>query len=185
MHFVFKITLENTFDPPVWRRVSVPVNFSFHKLHLVIQASFGWYNCHLYQFSEKGYGSGYSIAVPSVDDFMPVRNSAKIKLGAIFTTPKQKYKYIYDFGDDWIHKIVLEKTTNEESLKAILIKGKGACPPEDCGGPWGYARLKEILADVKDPEHEEMIEWLGLEPGEQWDAAAFNLEETQKLVVKV
>ena len=72
--------------------------------------------------------------------------------------------------------------TNEETEKPILLKGQGACPPEDCGGPWGYETLKETLADKKHPEHKEMKEWLGLRPRDNWDAAAFELEAHQQMI---
>ena len=44
---------------------------------------------------------------------------------------------------------------------AACIAGANACPPEDCGGPWGYAALLEVLADPAHPEHAERLEWLG------------------------
>ena len=65
------------------------------------------------------------------------------------------------------------------------MAGKGACPPEDCGGPWGYAELKIILDDPKHHEHYGMKEWLGLTKKQKWDAEAFDLDETKKLVSKV
>jgi len=71
-------------------------------------------------------------------------NAFRIKLASIFNTEGQKYTYIYDFGDDWIHSIKLEKIIPGKAVKAICIAGKGACPPEDCGGPREYEHLKEI-----------------------------------------
>jgi hypothetical protein len=63
-----------------------------------------------------------------------------------------------------------------------LLKGEGACPPEDCGGSWGYEALKETLADKMHPEHKEMKEWLGMRPKDNWDAAAFDIEARQKII---
>jgi hypothetical protein len=65
------------------------------------------------------------------------------------------------------------------------LAGKGACPPEDCGGPWGYAGLKEIVDNPKDPEYEEMREWMGLEPGEVWKPEDFDLADAQAMVKKI
>jgi hypothetical protein len=45
----------------------------------------------------------------------------------------------------------------------------------DCGGDWGYAELKETIADPSAEEHEEMLEWLGLEDPSDFDPAAFDL----------
>ena len=190
MLFRFKIQLKHITHPPVWRNVTVPAQFSFAKFHLLIQAAFGWQNYHLFQFSPKGYGSSPTISIPNPDDdffFSAIEelNAAKIKLSDIFTKEKQKFTYIYDFGDDWIHEITLEKITNDTALVAACIAGKGACPPEDCGGPWGYMQLKEVLADPRHPEHEEMKEWLGLNEDEAWEAEEFDLEATNKIVKRV
>lgn len=190
MTFQFKIQLKNISDPPVWRRLRVPGQFTFLRLHSAIQAAFGWVGYHLFQFSPKGYASFPVIAIPSEDDDTDFRDepkldAAKIKLTELFTQPKQKFTYIYDFGDDWTHQITLEKITDEKLLRAECMAGSGACPPEDCGGPWGYANLKEILANNKHPEHNEMKEWSGLGPKEKWDAEAFDLEKTKKSVSRV
>ena len=57
------------------------------------------------------------------------------------------------------------------------LAGKGACPPEDCGGPWGYADLKQALTDPRHEEHESMLDWLALDSAEHFDAAACDLAE--------
>ena len=190
MLFQFKIQLKHITHPPVWRKVTVPAQFSFAKFHLVIQAAFGWDDYHLYQFSPKGYASSPTIGIPNPDgDFffsaIEEEDATKVKLSDIFTKEKQKFTYIYDFGDDWIHEITLEKITNDTSLVAACIAGKGACPPEDCGGPWGYMQLKEVFADSRHPEHEEMKEWLGLDEDEAWDAEEFDLEAASESVQQV
>jgi len=183
----FRIQIKNINKPPVWRQVLVPETFTFEKFHKVIQVAFGWSDYHLYQFSPGGYGSNPIIAVPSDDDWdEPDLDASKTKLRNIFKVEKQKYTYIYDFGDDWVHSIVLEKILPEKRLKASCIAGKGACPPEDCGGPGGYERLKEIL---KNPEHEEygeIREWIGLDEEEDvWDANDFDLVYKNDLLSEI
>lgn len=191
MLFQFKIQLAGIAHPPVWRRVTVPDQFSFTKFHQVIQAAFGWYNCHLFQFSPGGYGSSPDISIPDpFDDFMEGDNlqrlhATKTKLAEIFTKEGQKFTYIYDFGDDWKHTIALEKITDAASRTAACTGGKGACPPEDCGGPWGYAALKEIITNPKHGEFEEMREWMGLEPDEHWSAGDFDLAKVQARVKQI
>jgi Plasmid pRiA4b ORF-3-like protein len=190
MSFQFKIQLKNVTGPPVWRRLLVPENFTFHKMHTLIQTSFGWQNCHLFQFSPKGYGSQPLIGIPFEDDGFLFEgeeqlDAAKIKLKEIFTAPRQTYSYIYDFGDDWHHQLLLEKITDDKLRYADCLAGKGACPPEDCGGPWGYANLKAIVNDPKHAEHSEMKEWLGLGKKEKWDAELFDLEAIRKRVAKL
>ncbi|MBD0288289.1 MAG: plasmid pRiA4b ORF-3 family protein, partial [Flavisolibacter sp.] len=95
------------------------------------------------------------------------------------------YTYIYDFGDDWLHVIELEKITYEKLKHADVLEGEGKCPPEDCGGFPGYENLKEILAYPGHPEHDEMKEWLGLSKRQKWNPAAFNLKEAQSAVRQV
>lgn len=156
----------------------MPANITFAAFHEIIQASFGWCNYHLYQFSPKGYGSEPAIGPSGIDeeDFEE-QDSETVMLGDIFTKPKQTFNYIYDFGDDWAHQITLEEISEKIVLGPVCLDGKGACPPEDCGGPWGYANLLEILADPKHSEYKEMREWLGLDKGEELDPNAFDLDD--------
>lgn len=181
MAYQFKIQLSNVTKPPVWRRIIVDERLTFKELHKVIQLVFDWDNCHLYQFSPSGYGSNPVIALPSKDDWeQPEMNAMKTKLNMIFTREKQSFNYIYDFGDDWSHKIVLEKLVPEPIESPVCLDGKGTCPPEDCGGVWGYENLKLILADPSHEEYKEMKEWLGIEDDEEWDADAFDLIEVNE-----
>jgi hypothetical protein len=101
-------------------------------------------------------------------------------LADVLVEPGDRLRYTYDFGDDWDHDIKLEKVLPPDAATyaaavPVCLAGKGACPPEDCGGPWGYANLKETLADPSDEEHEEMLEWLGLEDPSGFDPSAFDL----------
>lgn len=186
MAFQFKIQLNDITDPPVWRRLVVPEQFTFLRFHGVIQVAFGWGDYHLFQFSPKGWGSEPVIAVPNEEvDEMPDFDCKKIKLKDIFEKPKQKFTYIYDFGDDWEHSIILEKIIEEKITRAACIDGEGACPPEDCGGAGGYFYLKAKLSDPKHPEHKDMKEWLGLSKNQKWDPSLFDLESVKDAVKKV
>lgn len=183
MALQFRIQLKNVQKPPVWRQVIVPESFTFEQLHLVIQEAFGWANYHLYQFSPLGYGSNPIIAILSDEDWdKPDKDASKTKLSSIFKTEKMKYTYIYDFGDDWTHSILLEKKLPEKVIKVTCLAGKGACPPEDCGGPWGYEQMKEIVKDPKHQEYNEMREWLGLEEEDDFNATEFDLEYVNELL---
>jgi hypothetical protein len=181
MAFLFKIQIKGITQPPVWRKVLVPEQFTFYKFHEVIQAAFGWQDSHLFQFGEKGYSSDFMIGIPDPEDhYEDIQDSKSTKLNKIFDRAGQKFTYIYDFGDDWVHSIVLEEITDSKILKANCLDGKGACPLEDCGGIYGYAALKEVMANPKDPEYESMKEWLGLEDDEVWDAKFFDLESVRE-----
>ncbi len=190
--FQFKIQLKNITKPPVWRKVLVPSDFTFSDFHLVIQIAMGWYNEHLFQFSPKGFASYPQIKMKLDDDFGDwgfskgeVLDAETVKLSDVFLSEKQKYTYIYDFGDEWTHIITLEKILDKIALFPQLISGKGQCPPEDCGGPWAYEQLKEILEDPKDEAFETYREWLGLEDGDKWDVKFFDLESKQKIMLSV
>lgn len=183
MTFQFKIQLKNISHPPVWRRVLVPFHFSFYKFHLVIQDAFGWGNYHMFQFSPNGFGSYPTIKEPFEDDEDDdCMDAADTEIGDIFKAEGRKFTYIYDFGDTWEHKIILEKIIPDKTTIADCIAGKGTCPPEDCGGPWGYMNMIEILKDPENPEYAEMKEWLGLDEGEEWDLNAFDVKETSAMV---
>ena len=183
MSLQLKIQLKNVTKPPVWRQLIVPENFTFDKLHRLIQLVFGWEDYHLYQFCPKGWGSNPVIAIPLKDDWeQPAKNAKSTKLNMIFIAAKQTYTYIYDFGDDWIHQITVEKILPDEIKSPVCIAGKGTCPPEDCGGSWGYENLKNILADPSNKEHSEMKEWLGLEEDEDWDANYFDVDEINQIL---
>lgn len=179
MTFQFKIQIQGITKPPVWRRVEVDADSNFRDLHNIIQLAFGWTFSHLYSFAEKAYSSGFQIEDPEFmdEDFREAADATKIKLKDIFKSEKQVYIYVYDFGDSWEHKITLEKITDEKLLRPICLDGKGKCPPEDCGGAWGYEDMKATLSDPSDPEYEDLVSWLGLEEDEIWNPHEFNLEE--------
>lgn len=185
MTFQFKIQIKNITKPPVWRRVLIPDSFSFERFHEVIQAAFSWENYHMYQFSSIGYGADEIIGIVDEEDedyydmFITYekRDASKVRLSEIFQFVGQKYIYIYNFGDDWTHQITLENVMVDSILNPELLAGKGACPPEDCGGPWGYYNLLDALSEKKHPDRKEMREWLGLKRGQDWDPSFFDLEE--------
>ncbi len=160
--YQLKIQLEpNYIKPPIWRRILVKSNISFMDLHKIIQVTMGWENAHLWSFDYENY----SISKPSkFDTFGDTIDANTIKLSEVLKKVKSKISYTYDFGDGWDHIITLEKILEVVDINQKLptcIKGKRACPPEDCGGVWGYQNLLDIISNKKHPEHDEMIAWLG------------------------
>lgn len=171
--YQLKITLREV-RPPIWRRVLVTDATTLHQLHWIVQAAMGWTNSHLHQFIiAEEY---YSEPMVEMDDWGPqVKNEKRVRLSALGLESKRKFTYEYDFGDSWRHEILVEKVLAPEAGVSYpqCVAGKRACPPEDCGGVWGYERFLEIIKDEDDPEHEEMLEWAG----GAFDPEAFNLEE--------
>lgn len=176
-----KITLKHL-TPPVWRQVHVPSSMSLEHLHWVIQLAMGWDNSHMHHFkiAKTYYGTCYP------DDFdgtTETKDERKVTVGEVLTKPKAKIAYEYDFGDSWEHEIVLEKLLPpEQGVKyPLCLAGKRACPPEDCGGVWGYANMLEVINDQEHPEHEEMLEWLG----EEFDPEAFSVDAVNKALRRI
>jgi hypothetical protein len=136
-----KITLKGINKPPVWRRVQVRADTTFAMLHRVIQAAFGWTDTHLHSFEYQGE----QIGVPDPEWDSDCADEAETTLVEVLVGVKDRVRYTYDFGDDWEHDIVLEKVAEPDAIdgRPALLAGKGACPPEDCGGRWGYAELKD------------------------------------------
>jgi hypothetical protein len=171
------ITLDNV-KPAVLRRIEVPLDIRLDRLHLTIQAAMGWTNTHLYEL--RAGGVGWSTPDPDADwtDFLDAR---KARLGDILEDIGTKtLAYLYDFGDGWAHTIKIERLADPEPEEPYprLVEVTGRCPPEDCGGPWGYA---ELLAAIKDPRHErhaELTEWIG-------DYFDPNADEAESLTAEV
>lgn len=174
--FQFKISLKDA-PLPIWRRVEIASQNNFEDLHEAIQQFMGWYNCHLWQFEK---GNSYCL-VDSQESLSEYGDdlAVNVRLDSFFKKPKDKITYLYDMGDGWEHDVVLEKILEAEAGVKYprCTKGKSACPPEDCGGVWGYADLLETLSDPKHPEYEDMCEWLGIESGKDWDPTFFDIED--------
>lgn len=169
--FQLKVTLLDT-KPPIWRRVLVDGRATLDHLHEVIQAAFGWWNYHLHEF-EVGR-TRFGVPDPDEDWGEPPRDERGTRLDAI-AREGSSFRYTYDFGDGWDHRIVVEKVlpASTGAVVPACVDGRRACPPEDCGGTWGYRELLEILADPTHPEHDERREWLG----RPFDPEAFVLGE--------
>lgn len=179
--YQIQIALQN-FRPKIWRRLLIPEDVLLSDLHKIIQTAMGWQNAHLHQFSKNN--TYYTIRFHD-DDFWDEATSVdyvknKIKLADLLTTEKETLLYEYDFGDGWMHNIILEKKLPVDKNKTYptCLTGKMSCPPEDCGGVWGYS---DLLAVLKQPDHEEYKnyrEWLG----DEFDPACFDKDEVNELL---
>jgi hypothetical protein len=177
-----KVQIKGITKPPVWRRLLVPSLFNIDQLHTLIQVSFGWGDSHLYQF-EAGRGWDKVLyGLPDEDGWEDMDDSRENPVTELFGQVGEKASYIYDFGDNWEHVLTLEDVSKSNLPTAQLIDGKGTCPPEDCGGIWGYANLKEAVNDPGNPECASFREWLGLGKEEVYDPGEFDLAYFQQLV---
>jgi hypothetical protein len=160
-------------EPPIWRRIEISEDANLAELHDAVQASMGWTDSHLHQFriGRKVYGP--RTGEEDFDD--EAEDEEALNLSDAFARKGSKLLYDYDFGDSWQHAIKLESVLEaEEGIEyPRCTEGQGACPPEDCGGPPGYAALLEALSDPEHPEHEEYVEWIG-DPN--FDPAYFDVQ---------
>lgn len=174
--YQLKLTLKHS-QPPIWRRVIVRADMTLDRLHHVIQIAMGWSNCHLHQYmSGAGFRrTFYGRPDPEFSDMgSPMLNEKHYTLASLAPAAKRKIIYEYDFGDGWLHDVLVEKILPPDPAfkHPVCLAGANACPPEDCGGLGGYHQLLEALADPKHPEHAGKKDWIG----GGWDVAAFSLD---------
>ncbi len=163
--------------PEIWRRITVPSSLTLTELHAVIQAAMGWRDCHLHIFEIEGR----RFEIPEDDRRGPQEGYAderRYTLGMLLSKGMQ-FTYIYDFGDNWEHRIVVE----DVSPAAVggwlphCVAGQRACPPEDSGGSDSYSDFLDALASPDHPEHDDMVDWAcGFEP------EAFNAVQANALI---
>lgn len=172
--YLLKVELVGS-DPLIWRRLQVPGEITLSLLHKVLQATMGWEDCHLHEFriGKASYGS----AAESDDPFaIGLQEDHGVRLTDVLTSRTRDFEYVYDFGDDWIHKITVERPASAEDGAPILLclGGERACPPEDCGGLYGYYGYLKILKTPSHPEYDEIKEWMGRHDPERFDLDKVN-----------
>lgn len=183
--YQFKMLLKYS-NPNIWRRVQVPSDYIFWELHCAIQDAMGWGGGHLHGFrfvNKKNNYNSINIGMPMPDDDVEYMEGLIDERTAIisdyFGKISKQCVYEYDFGDGWEHTIALEKIIPAEPKEKYpkIIAGAYACPPEDCGGIGGYYDMLEISNDPKNPEYNDIREWLGLEDGESFNPADFQIDQ--------
>lgn len=144
--------------PPVWRSLLVAGDATLGWLHAVLQVSMGWTNSHLHVFrTSAGDFSDTGFEMECGDE-------GGVRLMDVTPAYGAELEYEYDMGDGWSHRVTVESITGPQgpiTRNAECVDGARACPPEDCGGPYGYGDLLEAIADPGHEEHESMLEWLG------------------------
>jgi hypothetical protein len=172
--YQLKVTLAGA-RPPIWR-LQVPDNANLGWLHAVIQVAMGWTNSHLHQFHVGSMQiSDPSFELDELEGSPKTHDENKTRIGDVAPRVGSKLVYEYDFGDSWVHHIAVEKILEPDPQSARVARclaGARACPPEDCGGVWGYQELLQVIRNPKHKEHESMMEWLG----GGFDSEAFDCE---------
>jgi hypothetical protein len=155
--YAITVTLLGT-SPPVWRRILVPREITLRNLHRTLQTVMGWTNSHLHQF----VGPRSRLSASGSRAGCKITDENRTKLGELIGTAGARLLYEYDFGDGWQHELLLEEVLmGDETFRQTCVAGERCCPPEDCGGPQGFAEILQALQDAAHPSHDEAREWLG------------------------
>ena len=189
MMFLYKVQLKGVSKPPVWRKIAIPPKSTFMDFHHAIQDAFDWCGFHLFEFVESlgggmmryGFAPWRIVDKSMHDDIEFVSPDAidadEISLAGFVKDGFNKFYYRYDFGDDWELVITFEGVdVSRDEEEPVVVDSKGAPPPEDCGGIWGFENIRRLFDEehegkVSDPEELANIrEWLGMESDEEtWD----------------
>jgi len=167
----------NGSKPKIWRRILIDSDIMLVDLHRIIQTTMGWTNSHLHAFSDD-----FQEYSPKEFEVENAKDSRTARLNKILKEEKSKISYEYDFGDGWEHDVILEKILTPDNQLQLpkCIAGKRNCPPEDCGGIWGYSDMLKILKQPGHEEYESYIEWLG----DVFDPEYFDKDEINEMLKK-
>lgn len=159
--FQLKIVIKNS-KPPIWRRVIVPTGITFSQLSMILNEVMGWCGYHMFEF--EFYHKELRL-IEGVDEFVGMGSFDYLEASTTFIREfmeeNEWFTYTYDLGDDWQHRVTIEKTIdNWEFNYPQVIKYKGDCPIEDCGGIYGYYDCLDIISDENHSEYEERLEWM-------------------------
>jgi hypothetical protein len=181
--FELKVTLLDS-NPAIWRRLEVSSALTLEDLHHLLQVAMGWQDCHMHHFHTKD--ARRFVARPP-EDFWPPEDDEgefadQFRLADLKRELLQKFAYEYDFGDGWMHSIELVNCRPQNGKhQPRCLEGKNACPPEDCGGVYGYYEMLQALKNPKHEMHDEYLEWLG----DDFDPTAFDLEGVNKTLARM
>jgi len=165
--------------PPIWRRIHVSGDFTLAQLHRALQVTMGWENCHLYMFQigSKRYGD------PETDDDgdLDLIDAKRTRIRAVLPGVGATFTYVYDYGDDWQHELLLEAIVmpNPATAYPRCVAGERRCPPEDVGGIGGYTDYLDAMADPQHEDHEQVMMWRG-----PFDPEEFSVEKVNRELAK-
>jgi len=175
--YLVRITLVES-SPEIWRQFVVPKSISLDRLHDVIQIIMGWQDYHQHEFV---FGEKRFTEFPEKGDSM--KPSSGVVLGDLAKRKGSRFSYIYDWGDDWLHELMLEESKAvfpQLPIPLRCLAGAGACPPEDVGGIYGYQEFCEAMKKPRHPRHKELKSWFG----RPFDPTHFDLDPINRGLAK-
>lgn len=175
--------------PLIWRSIVVNKQTTFFELHHIIQIAMGWQNYHMFDFNLDGYRVGMIQENDLGYGNNQLLDATKTFLTDIISLEKDTFEYNYDFGDAWLHDVVVEQLKDNQTGTnyPACIDGQYNCPPEDCGGIVGFYHLLNILADKKHPEYKDSKNWIGKKYNpESFDLVKINrqLKQLKKYIAR-
>jgi Plasmid pRiA4b ORF-3-like protein len=173
--YQFKVTLVDT-NPQIWRRIHVAGDCTLAQLHRVLQVAMGWENYHLFMF--RIGGKTYGPPDPDFDGGPKLIDAKRMRVRAALPGVGTTFGYVYDFGDNWQHDLLLEAIIMPVSDMTYprCIAGERNCPPEDAGGTHGYRNYLEAMANPRHKEHRDMMMWRGRFNPEEFSVEKVNHE---------
>jgi len=168
--------------PAIWRELLVPETITLPKLHMAIQHAMGWTNSHLHEFIIRG--RHYTDYLEEQWDDKPLVDERRVRLESALGHDVRTFDYVYDFGDDWHHAVVVEAREPQSTASAAAatcVAGARACPPEDVGGTHGYEEFLSIVSDPEHPEHRDTMTWCG----GAFDPERFDIEAANRRLAKL
>jgi hypothetical protein len=188
--FQLKVTLIKV-EPPIWRRLLVPADMSLGDFHFVLQDAMGWTNSHLHNFITDGQWNYNSVTGGTrygdirFDEEGDMEDEFSMTLAGILKQPGDQIAYVYDFGDNWTHDILLEEILSsvpDGGEVPSCPEGERACPPDDCGGISGYAELLDVLANPDHKEYQDMRSWVESMVDGKFDPEALDLKKVNRAI---
>jgi hypothetical protein len=159
---IARIRIESqSIEPHVWRRVDVPVSSTLLALHGIIQIAMGWADAHLFEFTVGG--RAYGVIEPDLEYEPKQSKAASVRLKGLIDRGIDRFDYVYDFGDDWRHAVIIEEVRAGDTGTdyPAFVNGERRCPPEDVGNAEGFMAFLEAALVPGHPEHERMVAWYG------------------------
>ncbi len=179
--YLLKITLLQS-TPPIFRRLLVPSNFLLSNLHKIIQTAMGWTNSHLHQFIKNDKNYTERMGMDYLWDEEDNVDYLTIEISDLLEKEMDSIIYEYDFGDGWEHEVLLEEILERDQniIYPICVDGAMNCPPDDCGGIFGFYEMLKILKQPKHEEYKSYLMWLG----GKYDPEKFDLKKVNKMLGK-
>lgn len=141
--------------PSVWRDLLVPSNMALDVLHGFLRAAFPWPGHHDFDFIVEGVRSApHRIGIGA--------RASRVTVAQALPRVDAVMAYLYDFPR-WVHRVRAKEIRPVKGNGPPAVRclgGERACPPEDCGGPEGYAFVLDALRFVNHHRHVPVTLWL-------------------------